>query len=73
MKVNLGDTVRCDVTGFEGIVTGRVRYLSKCVQVLVQPPLGPDGAYRDALWFDEPRVTVVGSGVEPQDYATAAG
>jgi hypothetical protein len=55
----LGLTVKDRITGFQGAVTGYVQYLTGCNQVLVVPPLGADGALRDAQWFDVQRVDVV--------------
>lgn len=54
----LGSTVTDAVTGFSGVVTGRVHYLSGCDQVLVVPPVGKDGDYKSAQWFDVQRVTI---------------
>lgn len=54
----LGMTVRDKITGFKGVVTGEVNYLTGCNQVLVAPPLGGDGALRGSEWFDVQRVEV---------------
>lgn len=58
MKTRLGVTVRDLITGFEGVVTGRVEYISGCNQVLVVPKVKADGAFIPAEWFDEQRVVV---------------
>jgi len=55
--VQLGDTVRDRITGFEGVVTGRVEYITGCNQLLVSPRV-KDGAKQDACWFDEQRCEV---------------
>jgi hypothetical protein len=55
-RVNLGATVRDIITGFSGVVTGRVEYLSGCNQSLVQPRVGDDGTHRGPEWFDEQRL-----------------
>jgi hypothetical protein len=52
----LGATVRDKVTGFTGVVTGFVQYLSGCNQVLVVPPIKEDGSLPDPQWFDVQRV-----------------
>ena len=57
--VTLGQKVRDKITGFSGIVTGRVEYLTGCNQLLVAPPIKDDGAWRDSQWFDEQRVDVL--------------
>lgn len=54
----LGKTVIDRLTGFTGVVTGYVEYLTGCNQVLVQPK-GTDASKRpDSEWFDVQRVTV---------------
>lgn len=53
----LGVTVRDRITGFTGVVTGHVRYITGCHQVLVAPPT-KDGAFREPHWFDEQRVVI---------------
>lgn len=55
----LGAKVRDRITGFSGVVTGYVEYLTGCNQVLVVPPIGNDGAFRDSMWFDVQRVEIV--------------
>jgi len=54
----LGQTVTDKITGFAGIVTGRVEYISGCNQCLVTPRVGADGAFKEAQWFDEQRLHV---------------
>lgn len=58
MKKELGQTVEDQITGFTGVVTGRVEYISGCNQVLVTPKIGKDGSIRSAEWFDEQRVLI---------------
>ena len=52
----LGKKVKDKITGFEGVVTGRVEYLTGCNQCLVQPKVGKDGGFKDSQWFDEQRL-----------------
>jgi hypothetical protein len=56
MHDSLGRTFVDRVTGFSGVATGRVEYLTGCNQLLLSPGLGPDGALRNAEWFDEQRL-----------------
>jgi hypothetical protein len=56
MATELGATVKDKITGFKGVVTGRVEYISGCNQVLVTPSIKADGDLNDARWFDEDRV-----------------
>lgn len=57
--VQLGSKARDKITGFTGIVTGYVQYLTGCNQALVQPP-AKDGEYKDSWWIDEQRLERVG-------------
>lgn len=52
----LGRKVRDRITGFTGIVTGRVEYLTGCNQVLVSPATKDDGSLVVPEWLDEQRV-----------------
>ena len=52
----LGKTVVDKITGFSGIVTGYVTYISGCNQCLIAPPVDKDGKTRDGLWLDEQRL-----------------
>lgn len=58
MDIQLGDKAKDQITGFEGIVTGRCNYISGCDQILLVPP-AKDGDYKDSHWFDIDRCTVV--------------
>mgnify|MGYP001557762942 CR=1 FL=1 len=59
MKIELGQKVQDVITGFEGVVTGRVAYISGCKQNLVAPRIKPDGTLAESQWFDEDRLTVL--------------
>lgn len=59
-KVELGDTVRDRVTGFEGTATSRVEYLTGCIQFGVLPKVGADSKYPDVIYIDEQRIEIVG-------------
>lgn len=54
----LGKTVKDQITGFEGVVTGRVEYLTGCAQLLVQPKVKESGDFAESRWFDETRCLV---------------
>jgi hypothetical protein len=56
MAIELGRSYRDRITGFKGMATGHVRYISGCNQVLLAPPVDKDGKLRDAQWFDEQRL-----------------
>ena len=58
--IKLGNTVKDNVTGFEGIATGRTVFLFGCIRILIEPEkLGSDGKPIDGQWFDEQRVEEV--------------
>lgn len=59
MKVKLGQKVKDVITGFTGIITGHVEYISGCNQSLLQPPVKPDGDYVESRWFDDDRMLMV--------------
>ncbi|MBU8543995.1 MULTISPECIES: hypothetical protein [Roseomonadaceae] len=54
-----GFTVRDRITGFSGVVTGVVEYLTGCNQALVVPMMQPDGKLPESQWFDLQRLDVV--------------
>ena len=56
--IELESKVKDRITGFSGIVTGFVTYLSGCHQALVVPKVTTDGTFKDAQWFDEQRLEV---------------
>jgi hypothetical protein len=72
IDINLGDKVRCKVTGFEGVVTSRTEFLNMCVRYGVQPPVDKDGKLQDAILFDEQQLEVLARNVvtgRPLEYA----
>lgn len=56
--VKLGVTAVDRITGFRGVVTGIVEYISGCNQALVVPRVKEDGSSTDAQWFDLQRLSV---------------
>ena len=58
--ITLGIRYRDVITGFTGVATGHVIYISGCSQALLAPPLASDGAFREAHWFDEQRLEAAG-------------
>ena len=59
-KFNNGDKVKCIVTGFAGIITGRGDYLNGCVSYCIKPAgLDKDGKMRDGAWIDEGQLELV--------------
>jgi hypothetical protein len=56
--IALGATYRDCITGFEGVATGYVVYITGCNQALLVPR-AKDGALVEAQWFDEQRLANV--------------
>lgn len=70
--MQLGIKVRDTITGFTGVVTGHVRYLTGCNQALVQPQAKDGSDFKDPHWFDEQRIervddsiVVLNNGITP--------
>jgi hypothetical protein len=59
--VHQGALYRDKITGFKGIVTARVQYITGCDQALVVPPVGKDGKMGEGQWIDESRLDRVGT------------
>jgi len=59
MKFELGIKAKDVVTGFEGIITGRVLYITGCDQYLIHPPVDKAGKPVDPRWYDEKRIEVL--------------
>lgn len=57
--VERGDEVVCEVTGFQGIVTGHSLFLQGVDRYTVTPPLDKDGKPRDAYEIDVTNLKVV--------------
>lgn len=68
----LGVRLRCNITGFEGLATGRMQYINGCVQYLVKPPVDKDGKMREGEWIDEAQLTKVDEGIRTPPVAAAA-
>lgn len=56
MHSSLGKTFRCRITGFTGVATARVEYLTGCNQLHLQPPVKADGTFVDGAYLDEQRL-----------------
>lgn len=54
-KSRLGMKYRDKVTGFEGVATGYVQYLSGCNQILLVPHAAKN-EFMDGQWLDEQRL-----------------
>ena len=58
--INLGDEVKDEVTGFQGVALARMECLYEATQVRVHARnLTDQGTVRDSIWFEEDRLTIV--------------
>lgn len=57
-QVELGDKVKCLVTGVVGIVTSIAKCLNGCDRATIQPPAGKDKKMPDAFWVDLPQLKI---------------
>lgn len=58
-KVELGDEVECQITGFRGIANGKSQWLTGCDRISVQGPIGKDGKYGESFWVDEAALRII--------------
>jgi len=65
-KVELGDKVKCLITGFKGTATCRHTYINGCDRITVSPGVGEDGKLPDECSFDEPQLKVTKKRVLPK-------
>lgn len=61
MNNKLGCTGTDAITGFTGVATGYVEYITGCNQFLLTPKVDEKGKPEDGRWFDEQRVRFDGS------------
>lgn len=67
-RIKLGQEVRDNVSGFQGIATCRCLWLHGCERIVVQPPFSKkEGKLPDTGCFDEPQLEIVGEGVLVKD------
>lgn len=56
--VSLGDTAYDRLSGFKGVVMGRIEYLTGCNQIFILPKSDKDNEFKEGHWFDVERVEV---------------
>lgn len=62
----VGDLVKDQVSGIEGVLTGRAIWLNGCVQFLLRPKAGKgDNKFPDGIWMDGHQLKVLKAQVVP--------
>jgi len=61
-----GKEAKDKVTGFAGIITSKVSFLTGCDQYGITPP-AKDGKTNDTAYFDVKRVEVTGPGISIEE------
>jgi len=56
---NLGDQVKCKVTGYTGVVTSITQFINGCTRLALQAKVGKDSKVPDAIYVDEPQAEMV--------------
>lgn len=57
--VNLGDVAEDRISGFKGVVLGRIEYLTGCNQIFLLPKSKEDNDFKEGHWFDVERIEVL--------------
>lgn len=64
MDKNLGKQAKDKITGFTGIIIGRIEYLFGCNQYCLAPKAENNSA-KESQWYDTGRIEIIGEGVTP--------
>ena len=56
--IDLGSSVKSNISGFTGLITSRAEHLNGCNRYWVAPPVDKDGKLREGAWFDEAELEV---------------
>ncbi len=62
----LGQEATDKVTGFKGILTCRIEYLTGCDHYGIAPP-AVDGKVNETAYFDEGRIKIIGPGITAEE------
>ncbi len=57
--IELGDEVKCKVTGFVGIAVMKTEFLNGCVQYSVAPKVGKDNKLQEEMSIDQQQLEVI--------------
>jgi hypothetical protein len=68
--IDLGDVARDTVTGFEGVVVAKTKWLHGCERLTLQPRVLHEGKPIESMTFDLPQLALVGQKVAEGTSAT---
>lgn len=68
-KLELGVEAQDKITGFQGIITAKIEYLTGCDQYCLTPKT-KDGEVKENNYFDAGRLEVTGNGILPETVQT---
>ena len=54
-----GESVRCKVTGFKGVVISRTEWANGCIRYEVAPKVDKDGKMTTSEWIDQANLEVL--------------
>lgn len=61
--LNLGDKVKCKITGYEGLLTSRIEHINGCWRYGIQGRIDKDGKVPDCVWVDAPQTELIEANV----------
>ena len=57
--INLGDKVKCKLTGFTGVAVAKTEFINGCIQYTVVGQAGKDNKYPEEISIDEDSLEVI--------------
>ena len=58
-EIQLGDKVRCKLTGFTGITVAKTEFINGCIQWSVVPKISKDNKFPEEVGIDEQSLEVI--------------
>jgi len=73
MGTVLGESYKDLITGFTGIATAKIQYMTGCEQTAIKPRDLKDGKPMDEVWFDDQKLVPSGLDAVVIDNSESAG
>ncbi len=67
MSKLFGKMAKDKVTGFQGVVTGKLKWMYGCTQYCLTPKVDKDGKLVSGEWFDEGRLEILKDSIRPEE------